>query len=148
AGSFVTSALSGWTSKIERHGAAVTIAAGLWGVAIIALGFAPNLATAVLCLAVSGAADMVSGIFRSTIWNETIPTELRGRLAGMEMISYASGPLLGNARAGWVASISSIRSSILSGGAMCVAGVVLCVPLLPTFWRYRAKRKVFERAAV
>jgi MFS family permease len=148
AGSFLTSLLSGWTSKIERHGAAVVIAASLWGIAIFALGFAPNLATAVLCLAAAGAADVVSAIFRGTIWNETIPTELRGRLAGMEMISYASGPLLGNARAGWVASISSIRTSIVSGGVMCVAGVALCVPLLPSFWKYRAKRTVFEKAAV
>jgi MFS family permease len=147
AGSLLMSLLSGWTSKIERHGAAVIIAAALWGIAIFALGFAPNLATAVLCLAAAGAADVVSGIFRGTIWNETIPTDLRGRLAGMEMISYASGPLLGNARAGWVASISSIRSSIVSGGVLCIAGVALCIPLLPTFWRYRAKRTVLENAA-
>jgi MFS family permease len=91
---------------------------------------------------------VVSAIFRGTIWNETIPTDLRGRLAGMEMISYASGPLLGNARAGWVASISSIRSSIVSGGALCIAGVVVCIPLLPAFWRYRAKRTVLENAAI
>jgi MFS family permease len=147
AGSFLTSLLSGWTSKIERHGAAVVVAAALWGIAIFGLGFAPNLATAVLCLAAAGAADVVSAIFRATIWNETIPTELRGRLAGMEMISYASGPLLGNARAGWVASISSIRSSIVSGGVLCVAGVVLCIPLLPAFWTYRAKRMVLEKVA-
>jgi len=146
AGSFLMSLLSGWTSKIERHGAAVVVAAALWGIAIFALGFAPNLATAVVCLAAAGAADVVSAIFRGTIWNETIPTDLRGRLAGMEMISYASGPLLGNARAGWVASISSIRSSIVSGGALCIAGVVLCIPLLPAFWRYRAQRNVLESA--
>lgn len=140
-GSLVLTILSGWTSKVRRHGAAVILAAALWGVAIIGLGFAPNLATAVLCLAVAGAADMVSGIFRGTIWNETIPTELRGRLAGVEMISYMSGPLLGNARAGWVASVSSNSLSILSGGVLCVAGVLLCIPLLPGFWRYRADSK-------
>ena len=69
-----------------------------------------------VCLAVAGAADSVSGVFRGTIWNETIPGDLRGRLAGVEMISYISGPLMGNARAGLVASISSNTISVVSGG--------------------------------
>jgi len=62
---------------------------------------------------------------------------LRGRLAGVEMISYLSGPMLGNTRAGWVASISSNSYSIVSGGVICLAGVLLCIPLLPAFWKYR-----------
>lgn len=88
----------------------------------------------------AGAADSVSAVFRGTIWNETIPGDLRGRLAGVEMISYLSGPLLGNARAGWVASISSNMISVVSGGLTCFAGVLLCIPLLPAFWKYRADR--------
>ena len=79
---------------------------------------------------------MVSGLFRMTIWNETIPAHLRGRLAGVEMISYMTGPLIGNARAGAVASWTTVQISIVSGGLLCVAGVVLCVPLLPAFFRY------------
>lgn len=137
-GGLVMTLFSGWTGRVKRHGAAVIVAAGLWGVAIAALGYAPNLPLAVLCLSAAGAADMVSGLFRMTIWNETIPTELRGRLAGVEMISYMTGPLLGNARAGWVASISSLRSSIVSGGVLCVLGVVACALLLPRFRKYRS----------
>jgi MFS family permease len=91
----------------------------------------------VLCLAIAGAADMMSAVFRMTIWNETIPTQLRGRLAGVEMISYMTGPLLGNARAGWMAGLRSIRFSIAGGGVICVLGVLACIPLLPAFWRYR-----------
>ena len=136
-GSLVITLLSGWTKTVDRHGAAVVIAAAMWGVAIIGLGFADNLATAVICLALAGGADSVSALFRGTIWNETIPTGLRGRLAGVEMISYLSGPLLGNARAGWVASASSNAASVISGGIICVAGVLLCIPVLPAFWRYR-----------
>jgi MFS family permease len=139
-GSLITAVFSGWTSKIGRHGAAVVVAAATWAVAIVALGFSPTLPVAVLCLATAGAADAVSGVFRMTIWNETIPSELRGRLAGVEMISYLSGPLLGNARAGWVASISSNAMSVISGGFMCFAGVLLCIPILPAFWKYRADR--------
>ena len=136
-GSFVTTLLSGWTKRVSRRGAAVILAAASWGVAVVILGHAPNLVVAMLCLALAGAADMVSALFRMTIWNETIPAHLRGRLAGVEMISYMTGPLLGNARAGWMASLRSVRFSIVSGGAICVAGVLLCIPLLPAFWRYR-----------
>ena len=108
-GSLVTTLLSGWTKKVTRRGAAVILAAAAWGVAVVALGYAPNLPLAVLCLALAGAADMVSAVFRMTIWNETIPAHLRGRLAGVEMISYMTGPLLGNARAGWMASLRSVQ---------------------------------------
>ena len=102
----------------------------------------------ILSLALAGAADAVSGVFRATIWNETIPTELRGRLAGVEMISYLSGPLLGNARAGWVATISSNNISVVSGGFICLVAVLLCIPLLPAFWNYRAERRVSKPVSV
>jgi MFS family permease len=147
-GSLFTTVFSGWTSKVNRHGAAVVIAAAIWAIAIVFVGISPSLPLAVFCLAVAGAADSVSGVFRGTIWNETIPSDLRGRLAGVEMISYLSGPLLGNARAGWVASISSNTISVVSGGLTCFVGVLLCVPLLPAFWRYRADRHSTAEAVV
>jgi MFS family permease len=149
-GSFVMTMLSGWTKRVRRRGAAVIVAAALWGVAIVALGHAPNLAVAMVCLFLAGASDMVSALFRITIWNETIPTHLRGRLAGVEMISYMTGPLLGNARAGLMASIRSVPFSIVAGGIVCVVAVLLCIPFLPAFWRYRAEEappEVAERAA-
>ena len=136
-GLFVT-LFSGWTRHVQRRGAAIVIAAACWGLAITALGFADSLPIAVACLVLAGAADMVSGLFRMTIWNETIPTQLRGRLAGIEMISYMTGPLLGNARAGRMASAWSVQVSIVTGGLICVAGVLLCIPLLRSFWQYRA----------
>jgi MFS family permease len=138
-GSLVVTLFSGWSSKVKRHGAFVILAAALWGVAIVALGFAPDLPSAVACLVVAGGADMVSGLFRQTIWNQTIPSELRGRLSGMEMISYMTGPLLGNARAGYLATRFDARTSIVSGGVLCVLGVLLCIPLLPAFWCYRSE---------
>ena len=147
-GSLFTTIFSGWTSKVNRHGAAVVIAAAVWAVAIVFVGFASSLSVAVVCLAIAGAADSISGVFRSTIWNETIPSDLRGRLAGVEMISYLSGPLLGNARAGWVASISSNTISVVSGGLTCFVGVLLCIPLLPAFWNYRAERRAVAAVAV
>jgi MFS family permease len=136
-GSLLITVFSGWTGRVSRHGAAVVLAALVWGLAVVAFGYAPNLAAAVALLALAGAADMVSGLFRMTIWNETIPGHLRGRLAGVEMISYMTGPLLGNARAGWMGALVSNRFSIVAGAWICVAGVLACIPLLPAFWRYR-----------
>lgn len=135
-GSLMISVTSGWTNKIRRHGAAVVIAAALWGVAIIAVGFSPNVWVAAFFLALAGAADSVSAIFRFVIWNDTIPNEMRGRLAGVEMISYMSGPLLGNARSGWMAGWSSVPISVGVGGVLCVLGIVACGFSLPAFWRY------------
>ena len=82
---------------------------------------------------------MISGIFRGTIWNQTIPDRLRGRLAGIEQVSYTSGPLLGNFEAGLAASLTSVRVSVVSGGALCVVGVAIAALLLPVFRRYDAR---------
>jgi MFS family permease len=141
AGALVASATSGWTSHIHRHGAAVILAASVWGVGVLVFGLAPGLPLALAGLAVAGAGDMVSGIFRTTIWNQTIPDELRGRLAGIEQISYSSGPLLGQVRAGVVGSLAGIRVSAVSGGALCIVGVALTALALPAFWRYDARRQ-------
>ena len=74
----------------------------------------------------AGGADAVSGIFRMTMWNQTIPDALRGRLAGIEMVSYMSGPLLGHVEAGAVAALAGVQASIVSGGVLCVVGVLVC----------------------
>ncbi|MBI3367272.1 MAG: MFS transporter [Burkholderiales bacterium] len=136
-GSLLLTVFSGWTAKVRRHGAAVVIAAALWGVAIVALGFANSLPVAFACLAIAGAADMASGLFRMTIWNQTIPSSLRGRMAGIEQLSYMSGPLLGNARAGFMAERFGLGRSIAWGGVVCVVAVVAAARGLPAFWRYR-----------
>lgn len=137
-GSLIMTITSGWTAKVRRHGRAVVISATAWGVAVVFLGYAPNLWLALLCLGIAGASDMVSALFRGVIWNETIPNEMRGRLAGIEMISYMTGPLIGNARAGWMASAAGNQISIVSGGALCVIGVLICGFALPAFWKYKA----------
>lgn len=139
-GSFLFSATSGWTSRIHRHGMGVIVAATVWGFAIIGFGFAPGLAISLFFLALAGAADMMSGVFRSVIWNQTIPDSLRGRLASIEMLSYTSGPALGNFEAGAVASVFNVRISIVSGGVLCVIGCLVCAAALPAFRAYDARR--------
>ncbi len=143
-GAFLATATSGWTRFVHRHGLAVTLAAIAWGVAIAGFGLADTLAPALALLSLAGAADAISGIFRSVIWNQTIPDALRGRLASIELLSYSSGPQLGNVEAGLVASLFSVPASVISGGVLCVVGCAACALLLPAFWRYDARRSVNE----
>jgi hypothetical protein len=72
-----------------------------------------------------------------TLWNSTIPTEYRGRLAGIEMISYLSGPKLGDTEAGLIAAAFGVSFSIISGGILCVLGVIGASYMLPRFIKYR-----------
>jgi MFS family permease len=142
AGAVLISLFSGWTKKIRSYGKAVIIAAFMWGLFIVFLGLTHQLILALVALALAGAADAVSGIFRSTLWNETIPNHLRGRLAGIEMISYMSGPALGNTEAGLVASAFGVAASVLSGGLICMLGVVACARYFPAFWHYKAPTRI------
>jgi MFS family permease len=82
---------------------------------------------------------MISAIFRSTVWSQTIPEAMRGRLAGIEMLSYSLGPLGGQVRAGFVADAWSVRGSIASGGFACVVGVVATAAWLKDFWHYDSR---------
>jgi MFS family permease len=132
-GAMLAFASSGWAGRVHRQGWAIILAAITWGAAIVAFGFAAWLPLALLCLVAAGAADAVSGIFRLAIWNRTIPDALRGRLASIELLSYSTGPLLGNAEAGILAALTSVRVSIVSGGLLCVAGFVLCALAPPGF---------------
>jgi MFS family permease len=138
-GALIATATSGWTSHVHRHGRAVIIAAVVWGAAIAAFGLAGSLPLALLGLAVAGGADMISGLFRGTIWNQTIPDALRGRLASIELVSYSSGPLLGNVESGVVAALASVRVSVISGGVLCVVGVGLLALALPQFRAYDSR---------
>jgi len=142
AGALLISATSGWTGRVRRHGLAIAAAAAGWGLAITGFGLAPDIWVALGALLVAGGADMISGIFRDTLWNQTIPDELRGRLAVVELLSYSVGPSAGQLRAGGVASLTSPRFSAASGGLLCVAAVGVICLALPGFTRYRAAAPV------
>lgn len=143
-GSLLANATSGWTGRVHRHGRAILVAAAVWGAAIAAFGVAGRLWLALVLLGLAGAADMVSGIFRMVIWNQTVPDHLRGRLAGIELLSYSSGPLLGNVEAGSVAAVFGVRASVVSGGLLSVAGVVLVALAMPLFRGYDARHRPAE----
>jgi MFS family permease len=150
-GALLVTLTSGWTERVQRHGCAVVIAAVMWGLAIVGFGLATHLWLALACLVAAFAADAVSGIFRMTIWNQTIPDHLRGRMASIEMISYTTGPYLGNAEAGLAASLLGLRASVTLGGVLCAGGCIVAGLFLPEFIRYTASaglaRKQAEEAA-
>ncbi|MFF9281892.1 MFS transporter [Streptomyces griseosporeus] len=135
-GSLLVSVTSGWASRVHRHGRMVVLAAALWGLAIAAAGVVGDVWLVLLFLTVAGGCDMVSGIFRGAMWNQTIPDELRGRLAGIELLSYSVGPTLGQVRSGSFAAWWGVRASVWSGGLACagaVALLALCLPKLMTY---------------
>ena len=123
AGALLLSVTSGWTSRLRRHGIVIAWAAALWGIAIIGFGLSITLWSALMFLALAGAADIVSGIFRMTLWNQTIPARLRGRTAASEMVSYMSGPYLGKAEAGFapLAYWDSVHQSSPAEPYACLA---------------------------
>ncbi|WP_405786139.1 MULTISPECIES: MFS transporter [unclassified Streptomyces] len=137
-GSLLVSLTSGWTSRVHRHGRMVVVAALGWGAAMALAGWCAQVWLVLLCLAAAGGCDMISGVGRSTMWNQTIPDELRGRLAGIELLSYSVGPQLGQVRSGGVAALSSARTSVWSGGLACVASVALLAAALPKLLAYDA----------
>jgi MFS family permease len=129
---------SGWVHRIQRQGFAVIVAVAIWGCAIAAFGLVGDrLPIALVCLAVAGGADVVSAVFRSTILQDSVPDDLRGRLSGIHITVVAGGPRIGDAEAGFVAAVFSPMVSVVSGGVLCVVGVGALALLVPEFARYR-----------
>jgi len=142
-GSILVTLTSGWVKTYSKHGRAIFLAALGWGVAITLAGLSNNLFLILLFLILAGASDMVSALFRSTLWNQSIPDEFRGRLAGVELISYSVGPLGGQTRAGFTAERTSLRTSVVSGGLLCIGFVTLFTALLPDFRKYDSETNKF-----
>ena len=135
-GALIAAALSGWSSRVTRYGRAIALSGAAWGLAMIAFGLSGSVAPAIAMLVLAGAADMYSGVFRDALWNRTIPDQLRGRVAGIELLSYSVGPTAGQMRAGVVASLTSVRTALWSGGALCVIVIGATYAALPDFAKF------------
>ena len=135
-GSVLVTLTSGWTKHYRYYGRAITIAALGWGAAISLAGISNSLILVLLFLALAGASDMVSALFRSAMWNQSIPDDFRGRLAGIELPSYSIGPMAGQIRAASMASATSLTFSVTFGGIMCVAAVLILMIFLPKFRKF------------
>jgi MFS family permease len=125
AGAFVASLASGWTMRVRRQGQAVLWAVTAWGVTIAVAGLTREPVLVLVMLAGAGAADMISGVYRSTIAADLTPDELRGRVSGVEIAVYAGGPVLGDVEAGVVGGLLGVPFAIVSGGIACVVGAAL-----------------------
>ncbi len=149
-GAVLVTLLSGWMRNYPHHGRAVVIGALGWGVAIVVAGSTDSLTLVIASLIIAGAFDQVSALFRGFIWNQSIPDELRGRLAGIEMLSYLLGPLGGQARAGGMAAMTSLRISIVGGGLLCIGFVAAISSIMPKFRNYdvRTNEYAVEQAKI
>jgi MFS family permease len=138
-GALVATLTSRWTRRVHRYGRAIVWAAALWGLGIALFGDSSRLWLVMVGLAVAGGADAISGIFRNTMWNESIPPDVRGRMAGIEMISYSLGPTAGQFRAGVMAAWTSLRFSLTFGGLACTGSVGVVAAALPSLWSFDAR---------
>jgi len=138
-GAVVGGVFSGSLSRVRRHGRAILVAITVWGVAITCFGFSRVLWVGLVLLAIAGAADMVSAVFRTAILLESTPDAFRGRLIGIYVVVVVAGPNLGDVESGAVASLTNETISIVSGGLLCIAGVFLLAALMPSFARYRSR---------
>ena len=145
-GSVAVTLTSGWTRTYRFHGRAVIWAAIGWGAAIALAGLSNSLILVLLFLAMAGAADMVSALFRGVIWNQTIPDGYRGRLAGIELLSYSIGPLAGQMRAASMAAVTTLNFSVTFGGVLCIVSVAILALCLPKLRKYDSETNEYAVA--
>jgi MFS family permease len=141
-GALIAGLGSGWVAHVRRQGVVVVAAASLWGVAILGFAYADRFWLALVLVGLAGLADQISAIFRNAMLLALTPDRLIGRVRGIEFMQVASAPTLGNLEAGVVASLTSIRTSVASGGLLCVAGTLVSAAAFPALLRYEAKRRV------
>ncbi|SBW18188.1 MFS transporter [Protofrankia symbiont of Coriaria ruscifolia] len=147
AGALLGAGLSGPLGRINRQGLAVVVAIVVWGGAIAGFGLTHTLAVGVLLLALAGAADMVSAVFRTSILNVATPDAMRGRLQGVFLVVVAGGPRLGDLEAGSAAALVSPAFSVVSGGLTCIGGLLLATAAVPALRRYDAREAIAKAEA-
>ena len=137
-GMFTATMFSGWTRNVTRHGVVVVSSIVVWGVAIAFFGAVDGMVVSCLCLAVAGAADMISGVSRNAMLQLSASPELQGRMQGVGMAVWTSGPALGDLEATGVAALTSIDLSVFLGGVACVVGIGVIALTIPEFTLFRA----------
>jgi len=142
AGALLSGVLSGWLARVRWQGRAIVIAIVVWGLTIAAFGVVRTLWIALLLLAIAGAADNISAVFRTTMLQAATPDDYRGRLQGIFTVVVAGGPRLGDVEAGTVAALGGEMVSVVSGGVICIAGAVGLAAKYPGFLRYDARHPV------
>ena len=148
AGAFVAALLSGWVSSIRRDGQAIVVAVIVWGAAIVAFGLATfSFPLALVFLAIAGAADVISAVFRSALVQLETPDALRGRITSIHMLAVSSGPQIGDIEAATLASVVGAQASVVSGGVLFLLGVVAVVRLFPELLAHQSPAAANNRAS-
>jgi MFS family permease len=142
AGALVGTMFLGLFRNVQREGLAVLVAVGAWGACIALFALSPWLGMALAFLALAGAADMVSAIFRQTILLTTVPDELRGRMSSVHIMVVTGGPPVGDMLSGTLGETIGIRQSSLFGGLACIGGVLVLANRVPEFARWRDPNRV------
>jgi MFS family permease len=142
AGAFIATLLSGRAKEVRRQGRAIMLAIVVWGAAIVVFGFSDVVWLSLVMLGIAGAGDMVSGIFRLSIIQASVEDRFRGRLEGIGMAVWATGPSLGDVESGVVATLTTVPISIVSGGLITIVGIGVLGWFAPGFWRYDARDPV------
>lgn len=137
AGGLVGTTFGGWFSRVRRQGLAVLISVAAWGLAIVGLGLTSSLWLALIILAVAGAADAISAVFRGVILQTATPDAMRGRLQGVFIVVVNGGPRLGDLESGAAASVFSLPGAVLTGGIAVLIGVAALAVAVPSFRRYQ-----------
>jgi MFS family permease len=137
AGGLVSATFSGPVRHVSRHGRAMLCTVAVWGAAFAGFALAPTLWLTLSLLAVAGAADAFTVVFRATIVATVSPDRLRGRVMAADYVVGAGGSQLGNLEAGALGTLTSPTVSALTGGLVTIAGTVVIALALPAFTRYR-----------
>jgi MFS family permease len=136
-GALAGAAFSGWVARIRRPGRGVIAAVAAWGIAIVGFGLlTASFPLALLCLAVAGGADVVSAVLRASIVQLATPDQIRGRVSSIHSLVVTSGPRLGDAEAAGVAALAGPQFSVVSGGVLCLLGLLVVVRRFPELLGY------------
>jgi MFS family permease len=121
---------------IERRGQVLIAAVMAYGAATVAFGVSTTFWLTFACLAVTGAADTVSMVFRNLIRQMETPDHLRGRMTGVNMVFFMGGPQLGELEAGLVANWLGPVVSVVTGGLGCLVSTGWLAAMTPDLRRY------------
>ncbi len=140
-GAFLGALLSGWVSAVTRTGRAVVAAVVGWGLAITAFGLVTfSFPLALVCLALAGTADVFSAVFRATLVQLETPDGLRGRIMSIHGLVVTSGPRLGDMEAAGVAALVGPQAAVVSGGVLCLLGVLAVAHWFPELVGHTIRR--------
>lgn len=147
-GALLMTLTSRWTLSCQRYGVFIICAGAFWSLSLAIVGLSPAFNLILFGLFTAGFFDMVSGVFRTTLWNETIPETIRGRIAGFEMLGYMSGPLLGNALLGFLADFIGVQAALFWGALCSLILLALFNFCIPALWKYKKSHTIEQKLSL